>query len=145
MSRIYEALKNAQEHRSKGDLAAREALGVMELPERGGSARTELDMDLTVYGHAAGELPFYERANGVRGNADGGKFLLSVAVLKGQDLLLINNRTLQQEQICRVVDVTIRDAQTCEVEVVFPSPNREFWRLPDIPSDLYAASYRRHL
>ena len=133
MSRIYEALKNAQEQRSKNGLSASDGLGVMEMPERRGGSRSELDIDLTVYGHATGELPFYEKAKVIRGNADGGLFLLGVPVLEGQDLLLINNRAFHQEQICRVVDVTTRDIQTTEVEVVFPSPSREFWGLPDIP------------
>jgi hypothetical protein len=132
MSRIYEALKNAQEQRSKSGLAAGDGLGVMEMPERRVSSRSELNIDLTVYGHATSELPFYEQAKVIRANADGGLFLLGVPVLEGQDLLLINNRALKQEQICRVVNVTIRNIQTSEVEVVFPSPNREFWGLPDI-------------
>ena len=133
MSRIYEALKNAQEQRAKSGVAAGDGLGVMEMPERRGSPRSELDIDLTVYGHIGGELPFYEQAKTIRGNGGGGLFLLGVPVLKGQGLLLFNNRTFEQEQICRVVNVTIRDIETCEVEVVFPSPNREFWGLPDIP------------
>ena len=133
MSRIYDALKNAQERRSKNGLGAGDTLGVMEMPERRSGPRYELDILLTVYGRAANELPFYEQAKKVRGYADGGLFLLVVPVLKGQDLLLINDRASKREQICRVVNVTERDAQTCEVEVVFPSPNREFWGLPDIP------------
>ena len=132
MSRIYEALKNAQEQRSKSGLAAGDGLGVMEMPERRVSSRSELNIDLTVYGHATGELPFYEQAKVIRVNADGGLFLLGVPVLEGQILLLINNRALKQERICRVVNFSIRDIQTSEVEVVFPSPNREFWGLPDI-------------
>jgi hypothetical protein len=140
MSRIYEALKQAQEQRSKSGSASGDGLGVMEMLERRGSPRPELDIDLTVYGHTAGELPFYEQAKAIRADADGGLFLLVVPVLKGQDLLLINNRTSKQEQFCRVVNVTMRDVQTYEVEVVFPSPNGEFWGLPGIPSDLYAAS-----
>jgi hypothetical protein len=131
MSRIYEALKNAQEQRSKSGLSAGDGLGVMEMPERRGSSRSELDIDLTVYGHATGESPFYEQAKVIRGNADGGLFLLGVPVLEGQDLLLINNRAFKQEQICRVVNVSMRDIQTTEVEVVFPSSDGEFWGLPD--------------
>jgi hypothetical protein len=132
MSRIYEALKNTQQERSNSGLSARDGLGVMEMPECRGNARSDLDIDLTVYGHAAGKLPFYEQAKAVSGNADGGIFLLVAPVLEGQDLLLINDGSCKQEQICRVVSVTIRDVQASEVEVVFPYPNREFWALPDI-------------
>jgi hypothetical protein len=129
MSRIYEALKNAQEQKSKNELASGNCLGVMEMLERRGSPRTELDIELTVYGHSGSELPFYEQAKGIRGNADGGVFLLTVPVHEGQDLLLINDQNSNKEQICRVVNVIIRDILTSEVVVAFPSPNPEFWGL----------------
>jgi hypothetical protein len=52
-----------------------------------------------------------------------------VPVLEGQDLFLTNSRTLK-EQICRVVNVRVQDAQTSEVSVEFPIPNPEFWQIP---------------
>jgi hypothetical protein len=129
MSRIYEALKNAQEQREKNGFPGRDGLGVMEMPERRGDARRELDVELTVYGRAAGESPFYEHAQALRGNSYGGLFLLAVPVLVDQDLFLINNRT-SKEQICRVVNIRARDPQMAEVSVLFPSPNPEFWEIP---------------
>ena len=86
-------------------------------------------MDLTVYGNAPGEAPFYEQAKALKGNANGGLFLLGVPVAEGQDLLLVNNRT-SQEQLCRVVNVVARDAQSNDVSVVFPFPNPHFWQFP---------------
>ena len=129
MSRIYEALKSAQEQRSKSGFSAQDALGVMELPERRGSAPVALDVELTVYGRAVGQSPFYENAKALAGNCFGGLFLLAVPVLEGQDLFLTNTRTLK-EQICRVVNVRVQDAQTSEVSVEFPFPNPEFWQIP---------------
>jgi len=129
MSRIYEALKNAQEQRSKNEISGRDGLGVMDMPERRGGVRRDLDIDLTVYGRRVSELPFLEHAHAVEGNSTGGLFLLAVPVLVGQDLFLINNRT-SQEQLCRVVNVRARDPQTNEVSVLFPSPNPEFWEIP---------------
>ena len=135
MSRIYEALKTAQEFRAKSGLTSGDGLGVMEMPERRVSSREDLDIDLTVYGRAAGETPFYEHAKAVSGNANGGLFLLAVPVVEGQDLLLINNRA-SLEQVCRVVNFTIRDPQTSEVSVVFPFPNPEFWQVSSVPGEI---------
>jgi hypothetical protein len=98
----------------------------MELPDRRVTPREELDIDLTVYGRSACEAAFYEQAKAISGNANGGVFLLAVPVLEGQDLLLINNGS-SQEQICNVVSVRIQDIQTSEVSVSFPAPNADFW------------------
>lgn len=132
--RIYEPDLRSVKERTRAKIEKR--IGFREQPWRNGNAgtqgspRTELDIEMTVYGHAAGELPFYEPAKGIRGNADGGMFLLTVPVHEGQDLLLINDRNSNKEQICRVVNVTIRDIMTSEVVVAFPFPNPEFWGLP---------------
>jgi hypothetical protein len=131
MSRIYEALRNAQTARSKSELPAADSLGVMDMPERRASPRVELDLQITVYGYVGGQSPFYEQATAVRGNVAGGTFLLAAPVLEGQDLLLINNKS-SLEQTCRVVNVRILDAQTSEVSVAFDSPTTEFWQLPGI-------------
>ena len=127
MSRIYDAIKSARESRSRNGLDTSDLLGEMELPERRVAPRMGLDIDLTVYGRSACEVAFYEQARAVRGNVNGGVFLLAIPVLEGQDLLLINNGT-SQEQICNVVSVRIQDIQTSEVSVSFPLPNPNFWK-----------------
>ena len=127
MSRIFDAIKSARESRSKNGLDNSDFLGEMELPERRVTPRKELDIDLTVYGRSSCEDVFYEQAKAISGNANGGVFLLAIPVLEGQDLLLINNGT-SQEQICNVVSVRIRDIQTSEVSVSFPVPNPDFWK-----------------
>jgi hypothetical protein len=132
MSRIFEAIKSARESRARNGLNASDALGEMELPERRVTPRTELDIDLTVYGRSGNEVAFYEQARAVSGNVNGGVFLLAIPVVEGQDLLLINNGT-SQEQICSVVTVRIRDIQTSEVSVSFPLPNPEFWKSSGTP------------
>jgi hypothetical protein len=126
MSRIYDAIRIANESRSKSGLGRSEALGEMELPDRRVTPRIDLDIDLTVYGRSASGGAFYERAKAVSGNANGGVFLLSVPVIEGQDLLLINNSS-SSEQICNVLSVQIRDIQTSEVSVSFPLPSPAFW------------------
>jgi len=127
MSRIYESIQNAKELRTKNGLDSSDFLGEMELPVRRVAPRMELDIDLTVYGRSACEDAFYEVAKAVSGNANGGLFLISIPVMEGQDLLLINNDSAQ-EQICSVIRVHIRDIQTSEVSVSFPTPNPDFWK-----------------
>ena len=75
----------------------------------------------------AGEETFYAQAKAISGNANGGVFLLSIPVLVGQDVLLINNG-ISEEQICNVIKVSVRDVQTSEVSVSFPIPNAAFWK-----------------
>jgi hypothetical protein len=126
MSRIYEALQNAKATRLKVGTA--DSLGVMELPERRQIGRV-VSVPLTVYGRALSGSPFYQEADGIGGNADGGLIALCMAVLEGQDLLLINNCT-SIEQMCRVMHIHSRDAKTNEVGIAFSSPNKEFWQVP---------------
>jgi hypothetical protein len=127
MSRIYDAIKSARESRSKIGLAAADFLGEMELPDRRVTPRKELGINLTVYGRSTGEAAFYEQAKALSGNANGGVLLLAIPVMEGQDLLLINNGT-SQEQICNIVSVRTEDIQTLEVSVSFPVPNPDFWK-----------------
>jgi hypothetical protein len=129
MSRIYDAIQSAREIRSRMGLDCSDGLGEMDLPDRRLNPRKELDIDLTVYGRSACEVPFYEQARAINGNANGGLFLISVPVTEGQDLLLINNSS-SKEQICSIVSVSIRDIQTSEVSVCFPAPNPAFWKSP---------------
>jgi hypothetical protein len=132
MSRIYDALKRGEETRSSNRASDRDSLGVAEMVERRQSPRRDSDVPLTVYGRSSSESPFYEEANALNGNADGGLIVLRAPVREGQDLLLINNWT-SKEQVCRVVHVRSRDSETNEVGVAFASSNPEFWHLPDTP------------
>jgi hypothetical protein len=126
MSRIFDAIRIARESRDQSGVPFSERLEQMELEERRITSRKDLDIDLTVYGRLPSENTFYAQAKAIRGNANGGVFLLSVPVADGQDLLLINNGN-SQEQICNVISVHIRDMQTSEVSVSFPVPNAGFW------------------
>lgn len=127
MSRIYDAIQCARESRSRDGLDAADFLGEMTMPERRVASRKELDIDLTVYGRSTSEAVFYEQAKAIRGNASGGVLLLEIPVLEGQDLLLINNGT-SQEQICNIVSAVSDNIGIHEVIVSFPSPNPDFWK-----------------
>jgi hypothetical protein len=128
MSRIFDALKNVQEARTKTGEWADKLLGMMEPLDRRESPRVEINVELTVYGRTAGGPPFYEAAMAVKGNANGGLLLMTIPVVEGQDLLLINNR-ISREQLCRVAEFRVRDSQTCEVSVIFPAANPDFWKI----------------
>jgi hypothetical protein len=126
MSRIFEAIRIAKESRSKSGVAKSDSLGEMEMRERRVAPRDDLDINLTVYGRGVGDSVFYEQGKAISGNANGGVFLLGIPVTEGQDLLLINDGG-SVEQVCSVVSVRIRDMQTSEVSVSFPTPNPKFW------------------
>ena len=126
MSRIYDAMKSARDSKTRSGLNASDSLGEMEFLEGRVASQAELDIDLAIYGRSACDATFYESAKAISGNVNGGVFLLGIPVFEGQDLLLINNNT-SQEQICNVVTVRIRDIQTSEVSVSFPLPNPTFW------------------
>jgi hypothetical protein len=113
-----------------------ESLGVIEMQEKRRSRRWELDVPLIVYGHGPTGSPFYKEADAVNACAGGGLIVLHGHVREGQDLLLINNWTAK-EQVCRVVRVLSRDAETNEIGVAFPSSNPEFWQIPDVPCNQY--------
>ena len=126
MSRIYEAIQSARESKCKNGTANSDSLGQMEMPDRRATPRKSLELNLTVYGRSDCDAVFYEQAKAISGNANGGVFALAIPVAEGQDLLLINNGT-SEEQICKVVNVRIVDIQSSEVSVSFPSPNSTFW------------------
>src|SRR5258708_31447793 len=127
MSRIFDAIRIARDSGAQSVVNFSARVGQMELEERRITSRKDLDFDLTVYGRLPGEDTFYAQAKAISGNANGGVFLLSVPVVDGQDLLLINNGN-SQEQICNIISVHIRDMQTSEVSVSFPVPNSGFWK-----------------
>lgn len=132
MSRIYEAIKVLETERLANGAPERDSIGAMETPERRRFARSEQDIPLTVYGRGPDGSPFYREADAVNTSADGGLLVLRAPVCEGQELLLINNRSLL-EQLSLVVRVRSRDENTNEVAVTFRLPNPRFWQLSEPP------------
>jgi hypothetical protein len=126
MSRIFDAIQTAKESKSKNGVGTADSLGEMEMTERRAAPRKGLDLNLTVYGRSSGDGVFYEQAKAISGNPNGGVFSLGVPVAEGQDLLLMNVVS-GEDQVCKVVNVRIVDPQTSEVSVSFPEPNSTFW------------------
>jgi hypothetical protein len=138
MSRIFEALKNAQLIRD-GKLRPNAPVeGAAEVPDRRRSRRWSLDIPVYIYGHGPDKEPFHEEAHTLHVNVNGGLLLLSLPVKKGQMLLLTNTLT-QQEQDCRVVFLGTQRSRTVEVGIAFPLANPQFWQLPAEPEGETAA------
>src|SRR5712672_303845 len=136
MSRIFEALRNAQRERDGKLQPDPPAEGATQVPDRRRSRRWSLDISVYVYGHGPGQgkEPFHEEAHTLHVNANGALLLLSVPVRKGQKLLLTNTLT-QQEQDCHVVFLGTRRSRTIETGIAFPTTNPDFWQLPTPPQD----------
>jgi hypothetical protein len=134
MSRIYEALRTAEAMRSVHG-APTGNRGVMEMTDQRRFRRWELDVPLTVYGRGSSGAPFYQEAQAVNVSAEGALIQIRAPVCEGQELLLINNYS-SKEQRCRIVRVRSNGTEMNEVGVKFPSPNPEFWNIPDPSCDL---------
>jgi len=128
MSRIFEALKQAQLVCSAKAPTEPPAEGAAEYSDRRRSRRWRFDISVYVYGHEPEKEPFHEEVHTLNVNANGALLLLSVPVQKGQTLLLTNLLT-QQEQDCRVVFLGTRHSRTVETGVAFPRTNPAFWQL----------------
>jgi hypothetical protein len=127
MSRIFEALKHAQLFREGRAPAESSAERAAEPTDRRRSRRWSLDVAVYVYGYGPGKEPFHEEAHTLNVSDNGGLLLLSVPVQKGQQLLLTNQLT-QQDQDCQVVYLGTRHSRTVETGVAFPRTNPEFWQ-----------------
>jgi hypothetical protein len=128
MSRIFNAIKNAQRVREGKVQPNAPIEGGVEIPDRRRSRRWSLDIPVYVYGYGPEKEPFHEEAHTLHVNANGGLLLLSVPVVKGQ-ILLLTNRLTQKEQDCRVVFLGTRRTRTVEAGIEFPLTNPEFWNL----------------
>jgi hypothetical protein len=104
------------------------------------SARRRLETIIRVYGNNLKGNAFYEDARTIDVSVHGALLLLNVPVAKGQMLLLFNE-AIQRQQVCKVVDIRVRDTDSLEVAVAFPTPHAEFWQtVPTRPKTSVAAS-----
>ncbi len=110
MSRIYEALRTAEATSSVRSAPAGNR-GVMEMTD---------------------QRRFRQAVNV---SAEGALIQIRAPVCEGQELLLINNYS-SKEQRCCIVRVRNNGTEMNEVGVKFPSPNPEFWNIPDPSCDL---------
>lgn len=127
MSRLWEAIKQAERQRSGSDNSADNRGPSLNLWERRGKSRHSHQVALLVYGSDAEKQPFHEEATTIDVNERGCLIAVESLVSRGQRLFLTNTIN-QAEQECRVVHVARRShGKTCiGVEFVRASPN--FWR-----------------
>jgi hypothetical protein len=104
------------------------------------STRRRLETIIRVYGNNLKGNAFYEDARTINVSVHGALLLLNVPVAIGQMLLLFNE-AIQRQQVCKVVDVRVRDTESLEVAVAFPTPHAEFWQtVPTRPKTSIAAT-----
>lgn len=130
MSRIWEALKQAERQRANAASAghsARRGERPTGPTDRRGKLRDPHNVPLLVYGSDAEKQPFHEEATTINANAHGCLFALESAVSCGQRLFLTNTLN-QAEQECRVIHVGRRARGKARVGVEFSRPVPHFWR-----------------
>ena len=148
MSRIWKALKQAQEDRSRsgrkgdghsssapaGDSPSAPATLDPAAPvhansdgaDRRRSQRWEQPVPVLVYGSDAEKQPFHEETETAVINDDGCSFTITTTVAKGQRLFLVNMWN-DAERECRVVQATRRARGRAHVAVEFSATDPDFW------------------
>ncbi len=91
------------------------------------STRRRFETIIRVYGNNLKGDPFYEVAHTIDVSVHGALLVLNVPVAIGQMLLLFNEG-IRRQQVCKVVDVRVRDTESLVVAVAFPTPHAEFWQ-----------------
>ena len=131
MSRIWEALKQAERQRSAAGGRARPEARSSELATTESDRRKGLrhmhSVPLLVYGSDADKQPFHEETTTLDANQDGCLMLMENVVVRGQRLFLTNTRN-QAEQECRVIHVGRRIRGKTRIGVEFLRPAPHFWQ-----------------
>jgi len=133
LSRIWEALKQAERQRARGSgrdaASSRPTHRGVEDSDRRSDLRHPHQATLLVYGSDVDKQPFHEETETLDANDEGCLLALETVVVRGQRLFLTNMRT-QAELECRVVHVGQRIKGKARVGVSFSSPTPDFWRRP---------------
>lgn len=132
MSRIWEALRQAERQRSRSADAREPASdragnSVQEGADRRDGLRHTHNVPLLIYGSDADKQPFHEEAETIEANEKGCSLVLETEVARGQRLFLSNMRN-QAEQECRVIHVGRRIRGKARIGIEFVAPTPHFWR-----------------
>lgn len=138
MSRIWEALKQAELDRTRSTERRSEEKPKSDGAERRKSTRWEQPVPLLVYGSDAEKQPFHEETVTIDVNDDGCSLALETHVSRGQRLFLINMRN-QAERECRVIHVGRRTRGKYRVGVNFLRPGTPAAGLPGVPDFWHGA------
>jgi hypothetical protein len=127
MSRIYEALREAEQQR-----AVQQGVKISKknaAHERRRSRRFQAEIPVLVYGWTNGK-PFYVEASTVTVNKNGALLRLNTPLNTG-DELLITNKATNQDQVVRIVRIANQSKEAIEAGVAFLVPDPEFWQLAE--------------
>jgi len=128
LSKIWDALKQAQQQKEAQNASQGASVQEQTLEERRQAERFPLEVPVFVYGHTVNGEPFYEETKSVEVGADGGLLVLEAEVSTGQKLLLTNKLT-QREIECQIVHVLPLEPPKTQVGVAFVGLALDFWRL----------------
>jgi hypothetical protein len=131
LSRIWEALKQAERQRSRAEepapAADRAAERAHDDSDRRGGLRHSHIASLLIYGSDADKQPFHEETQTIDAHEKGCSLTMETVVVRGQRLFLTNMRN-QAELECRVVHVGRRVRGKALVGIEFVTPTPQFWR-----------------
>jgi len=131
LSRIWEALKQAERQRSRAHgreaNSSRSSGHNIEESDRRSDLRHPHSATLLVYGSDVDKQPFHEETETLDANDEGCLLALETVVVRGQRLFLTNMRT-QAELECRVVHIGQRIKGKTRVGVAFSTSSPDFWR-----------------
>jgi len=91
------------------------------------------DLQVLVYGREDDEEPFQEETNVRRLNFRGGLITLATKVAPGQQLILINPAT-DEDQRCRVAFIGQQYFGRSMIGIQFTQPALDFWRVGTLPT-----------
>jgi hypothetical protein len=120
LSRIWEALKQAQRERS------REPASAADDGDRRKGLRHPHVVPVLVYGSGVDKQPFHEEVDTIDAGENGCLLVVEAPVARGQRLFLTNTRT-QAEEECRVVHARKLSSGKMRIGVVFCTPAPKFW------------------
>ncbi|HVB86401.1 MAG TPA: PilZ domain-containing protein [Candidatus Dormibacteraeota bacterium] len=124
---MWEAIREAERHRSRSNNSADQRGLTFDVWERRGKSRHSHTVALLVYGSDAEKQPFHEEATTIDVNERGCLIDLETVVARGQRLFLTNTVN-QAEQECRVVHVARRSHGKARIGIEFVRPSPHFWR-----------------
>lgn len=126
MSKIFDALKQAELARADDRAATTRKIGPPKRPERRRTARLNVQVPLFVYGYTQEGDPFYDYACSIAINAHGGLMFMLTTVRPGQRLL-VTKKENEETTECLVLSVRARLALGVDVAFEFPAPMSNFW------------------
>ncbi len=127
MSRIWNALKEAEQDRARSQSGRSEPVSSTSLNvEHRKARRSKHNVTVLVYGLDSEKHPFHEDTETVDASSQGCSLLLETAVARGQRLYLVNT-TSQDGQECRVVRMGKPHAGKRQVAVEFLRAAPKFW------------------